>query len=202
MKFTSICLVFASLLLFVPSIAQADHPAGHVGAVFGEKGQFVPAGSLYLGMGSTKAPGGGSTSEFRFSFEPQLSYFVIDNVLVGAGLLGAVRSPEGGADTSTFGISVNGGYNFNLMSQLSILPELILGYGSSSMTISGNKFSSSAFSMEIFVPVLWHIVPHFFIGAGPDFRTDLTATDKAGDTSSDGSKVTTFGLATTIGGWF
>lgn len=192
-----VSLLVASALLSFTAFAAPGAAPGE----FGQKGQFVPAGQVSLSSVTTKAPSGGSSTDFNFTFAPRLGYFVIDNVLVGANVYGAIRSPDSGSAITSFGIGVHGGYNFNLMAKLSILPELSFDYGTSSMTISGEKYSSGKFGMAIFVPVLWHPVPHFFVGMGPLFSTDLTSSDSAGGTSADGSKTTIFGLASTIGGW-
>lgn len=196
MKCILSCVALASCMMLASTSAWADG-----GDAFGRKGQFVPSGDLSLYGEWTKSPGGSSSSSVTFSASPMLGYFVIDNVLVGAGLYAAVRAPEGGSSSSGLGFSLRGGYNYNLLQSISILPELILNYASTSLTVSGDKYTSNVFALEIFVPVLWHVVPHFFVGIGPDFHTDLSSTTSVGNASGDGSKVTAFGLATTIGGW-
>ncbi len=197
MKLMQLAIVLISALVALPAWA-----AGGPGEVeFGQKGQFVPSGSLSLSSVTTSAPAGGSSTDFNFEISPRVGYFVIDNVLVGGAISGSVRSPDTGSNITSFGIGIFGGYNFNLMPKLSILPELSFAYATSSTTISGDKYSYGTFGMEIFVPVLWHPVTHFFIGIGPEFRTDLTSSTSVAGTSGDGAKVTVFGLATTIGGW-
>ena len=52
--------------------------------------------------------------------------------------------------------------------------------------------------MSAFVPVLFHPVPHFFIGGGPRFSTDLVS--KYEDV--DQATFSQFGVQTTIGGYF
>ena len=46
-----------------------------------------------------------------------------------------------------------------------------------------------------FAPLLFTLVPHFYIGFGPEFSTDVS-------NSSVTTKETAFGLATEIGGYF
>ena len=51
--------------------------------------------------------------------------------------------------------------------------------------------SNTALALNLFVPVMFHPVEHFFLGFGPALDTDLS-----GD-----AKVTTFAGRLTLGGW-
>ena len=197
MKFKMMSTLVAVSVLF----AAAPGSAAEAGPGFGHAGQIVPSGSLAFTWSSTKAPGGGSASDTSFTFAPTVGYFIIDNVIVGGSLLGAVHSPEGAPNVTSFGIAVMGGYNVNLMEKFSLLPELSLGYASVSSGSGDAKISYGSFGLDIFVPVLWHPVPHFFLGIGPNLHADLTSSATAGGVSGDGNKTTTFGIMTTIGGW-
>ena len=79
------------------------------------------------------------------------------------------------------------GYNIRLSPDLSVWPSAFGALGTSWFT----NGSSSALRVGGSVPVLFHPVPHFFVGLGPHLETDLTGS----------SKSTTYGLGLTVGGW-
>jgi hypothetical protein len=197
MKLKLVLALVAATVVFAATPGEAAE--GDVG--FGHMGQIVPSGSVSFAWSSTKVPGGASVSDTAFTFAPTFGYFVIDNVLIGGSLLGSIRSPESGDSITGFGIAVMGGYNVNLMEKFSLLPQLSLGYTSFGSGSGDAKISNGRTGLEIFVPILWHVVPHFFLGIGPNLHTDLSSSTSVGGVSGDGDKVTTIGIMTTIGGW-
>ena len=62
--------------------------------------------------------------------------------------------------------------------------------------------SNYTVSFSVFAPVSFQPAPHFFIGGGPYVWTDLISKYDAGGSSGDTFKTTTFGLLSTVGGYF
>ena len=82
-----------------------------------------------------------------------------------------------------------------------IWPHVGLGYIHTSYDNGGsgaNNFSSYTVTLDVFVPLLFQPVPHFFLGGGPFLATDLVSKLEGGDTT----KTTDIGLMSTIGGYF
>ena len=113
-------------------------------------------------------------------------------------------SPSGGGNSSsvtTFGIAPQVGYNLGLTDSISFWPKLYFGYTSSSTNNNGPTFSSGA--LGIYAPFLYHPVQHLFLGLGPNFSTQLVASESQnGNSAQNYPKVTVFGVMATIGGYF
>ena len=92
------------------------------------------------------------------------------------------------------------GYNFPLGSKASIWPRFAAGYYYTSYSAGAGYPSTTGytFTFRAFVPVLFHPVPHFFIGGGPMFSTDLVSQYE----DVDSTTFSQFGVQTTIGGYF
>ena len=56
---------------------------------------------------------------------------------------------------------------------------------------SQNHTSSTHTALVVYVPVLFHPAPHFFVGAGPSFQFDLS-----------GPMSNIYGIDSFLGGWF
>jgi len=161
-------------------------PPNTPAAIFGGKHQLTIASDAGLSISNTTVNnGGGSTTNIQL--QPAVDYFIIDNLSLGGFLLlNYTHAPS--AHSTTFGIGPRIGYNIPLSPLLSIWPKL--GFSFSSVTSSGRSDSNNL-ALNIFVPLMVHPAPHFFLGFGPALDVDLT-----GDTKS-----TTIAGRLTIGGW-
>jgi hypothetical protein len=139
---------------------------------------------------------GGTTS---IQLAPAADYFVANNLSIG-GFVAFDYTTSGDNDSSRFSIGPRVGYNFPFSDLVSIWPKGGFSYAHTSSTVSvpgsggsnvSTTTSSGAFALNIFVPVMFHPVRHFFAGFGPFLDTDLS-----GD-----AKATAFGGKLTIGGW-
>jgi hypothetical protein len=182
----------------------APAPAAPTGA-FGSAGQLAIQSDLQLHFeGQSASDNGGSTSDILV--QPAADYFVINNLSVGGALSLDIStiSPGGGGPSSTttsFGITPRVGYNIAIVDKLSFWPDLFLSFTTSST--SNNGPSGNAFSIGVFAPVLFHPVEHFFIGLGPNLSTDLSRSESQNGVSAPNvPKVTSYGVMSTIGGWF
>jgi hypothetical protein len=189
-----------------PTPMAAAAPAGAMGA-FGSPGQMAISVDLPL---TNEAPQFGILHESmtmglpsstRVVIMPSLDYFVAPNVSVG-GQVGidytTTSGTGGGASSSTtiLQVEARAGYNIPLGDVASIWPHLGIAYVHASF--SGGGQSAYLVPLVITAPLLWHATPHFFLGAGPVFTTDLVA--KSG--GADLPKTTDFGIQALVGGCF
>jgi len=175
----------------LPPVA-ANSPSG----VFGDRGQITVSSDAGLSISSTSTSGvDGSTT--KLTLRPALDYFVTNNVSIG-GFLGIDYSSTSGAHATTFAIGPRAGYNFAFSEHFSFWPKLGFSYSSSSTTAdpplapgTTGDASGNHLALNVFAPLVFHPVQHFFLGFGPALDTDLT-----GD-----ARQTTIAGRLTIGGW-
>jgi len=193
-------------LLAVPALAQtrspehtevrADSPSG----VFGAKGQLAISSDAGLSISNTSIDGidGSSTN---IVMRPAVDYFVVDYLSIG-GFLGLEHNSAPGGKSTAVSIGPRVGYNIPLSERFSVWPKVGFSFASTSQetdevelpsgaTVGGDDESSTSMQLNLFAPVMFHPVQHFFIGFGPAFDLDLS-----GDT-----KATTIAARLTLGGW-
>ncbi len=76
--------------------------------------------------------------------------------------------------------------------------------GSQSVSASGSLGGNSAGYGNIqflgaYAPLLYHPVPHFYVGLGPNILAEL---GESSNGTSATSKITSYGVFASIGGWF
>jgi hypothetical protein len=186
-------VAFGGLFALAGSIAGGDGYA-----------LLTPATMLSLG-GSSTSNNGGST--FGFSIAPAADYFVIDHLSIGLELLlgyssfsppsfGGMSLPSG--NTTSYGFAPRLGYDVPLGTNLSIWPKVFfehLGYSDGG---SASGYGNIQL-LGAYVPVLYQVAPHFFLGLGPNVVTELGASS---DGNSATNKATAYGVFASIGGWF
>jgi hypothetical protein len=175
----------------LPAVA-ANSPSG----VFGDRAQLTISSDAGLSISNTSTSGvDGSTT--NLTLRPAVDYFVVNNVSVG-GFLGLDYTSASGVHSTTFAIGPRVGYNLAISERFSFWPKL--GFSFSSASVSGNPpvipaesntVDGSHLALNLFAPLMFHPVQHFFLGFGPALDTDLT-----GD-----AKQTTIAGRLTIGGW-
>ena len=138
---------------------------------------------------------GGTTS---IQLAPAGDYFVINNLSVG-GFVGFDYTTSGENDSSRFAIGPRVGYNIPFSDLVSIWPKAGFSFAHTSSTVSQTvgstttsvTSSADAFALNLFAPIMFHPVQHFFAGFGPFLDADLSGDRRA----------TVFGGRLTIGGW-
>lgn len=172
---------------------------GSPAAVFGAKKQLTISSDAGLSISNTSVSGvDGSTT--RLELRPSIDYFVADNFSVG-GFIGLDYSSDPGGHTTTFAIGPRVGYNLAFSERFSVWPKLGFSYTSTNVsedlsapgsdTTVSTSDSSSGLALNLFVPVMFHPVPHFFLGFGPALDQSLTGDPKS----------TIVAGRLTIGGW-
>lgn len=217
-------LVAAAIALFPAliagrALAATDLPpavGGTVG-VFGERGEIVISHDIPFGGATFGGRTGGISPQLNLVHEsqsmsgpsgnliqiqPALDYFISPGVSVG-GTVGISR----GSGEVTFGgmtfsstttivtLGARAGYNVPLGPVSSVWIRGGLAYAHASETGSPSFYTVP---LTLFAGLLWHPVPHLFLGGGPALATDLIA--KSG--GNDAPKTTDIGLTSVIGGYF
>ncbi|HET6146034.1 MAG TPA: hypothetical protein VFH68_00760 [Polyangia bacterium] len=163
----------ASLAVIAGGATLAPLPARAQGGGFGAPGQIVIRGDFE----------GHLRNGWELRLHPAIDYFIANNVSIG-GVVGLQYNS--GPSTTTVELGVRAGYNLAIVNQVTFWPTAGIFYSH----FSNDMTSGSSTFLEIFAPFLYHIVPHFFVGAGPIFDLSL-------DNNGNG-----YGLQTVIGGWF
>ena len=189
----------------VPPVAGAPAAPLAAGAGLGEIGQLAISDDLELSAvrASASLTGIPTRTETTVKLEPALDFFVAPNVSVGGQLRIVFDSfdPGAGASTDTTGIGLlpRVGYVVAFSPTTYIWPRAGLGYVHVSTGQSG-QMSTGRYRvpLEVFVPVIFQPIPHFFIGGGLRVSTDLVSKAE----SMDYYKTTEIGLVSTLGGTF
>ena len=178
----------------------------------GGTGLLTPATMLDFGGTSSSNNGG---SQVGFSLAPAADYFVIDNLSLGLELLfgydsyspGSVTISTPGGSTTTsapstnlteYGVAPRVGYNIPIGGSVSIWPKVFFEHAGYSVGGAGKGYGNIQL-LGAYVPVLYHPTPHFYVGLGPNILTELGASS---DGQSATSKITSYGIFGSAGGWF
>lgn len=184
--------VAAGVMVATSASAQSEGGGGGGGGgggSFGNAGQIVVSSDASGSLGyTTQGPGMG-----YLTIEPSVDYFLKENLSIGSSI--RLRVLFGDGDTAAaFGISARVGYNIALTDKISVWPKgvVTLDLGDDLLgTVPEGTLTASTVILEGYAPFLYHVTPHFFLGAGPRLAVGL------GDDVD-----ITFGVATTIGGYF
>ena len=167
-------VVFTAIL--IAGLCALSPTARAQGGAFGAPGEFVITGDFE----------GHLVKGYELRLHPSLDYFIAPNVSVG-GVVGLTYH-SGDPSTTTVDLGARAGYNLGITPQVSFWPMVGIFYSHTS--VSNNMGGGSSTVLAINAPFLFHIVPHFFVGAGPFFDLPL---DSGGNN---------YGLQTVVGGWF
>jgi hypothetical protein len=196
---------------------QANRPPPQ----FGERGQFAILFDPTLFLTSTSYTNS-SASVFSVGFEPSIEYFIARNVSVGVELDISYSNTKGyGADFSLvqtkrthYGGAVHFGVNVPFGAAFSIYPMLEFGLhridqtetlvSGSSLSIAASPTGSPTYSVvgpwgEFLLPLLYHPVPHFFVGIAPSVYHDFS---HAQGIAESGAERTAIGGSLLFGGYF
>jgi hypothetical protein len=172
----------------------AEAPSGGFAPTVGAGG-FGDAGQIALSLGATADEhfffhkSGGA---WQLQLAPAADYFLFAHVSVGGVVAYEHDSGGGGTGTNglgrdTFRIGARAGYSVAINDRFSVWPlaGLRLDY------TSANHTSQTDTYLPIYVPALFHLAPHFFVGVGPDVTVHLSGGLTGG-----------WGVDSLLGGWF
>lgn len=175
---------------------RTDSPSG----IFGASGQLAISSDAGFSLSNTSLSGADGSST-ALVLRPAVDYFVVDNLSLG-GFLGLDYNTAPGGSSTAMSIGPRIGYNLPFSERWSVWPKLGLSFASTSQkvddvtlptgeVVEGRDETSTSLQLNIFAPVMFHPVEHFFLGLGPAFDLDLTGDNKA----------TTIAVRLTLGGW-
>jgi hypothetical protein len=180
---------------------------------FGRRGQLAIATDFQLSFGLRlqKEPADQEQNidyktQSILRISPTVDYFVADHLSIGANfLLG--RDSLGGTTANTLGGGLRLGYDIPLSDRVSFWPRgggQIVQTKTSSDADEAGQVSTLRVRVVADAPLLFHPVPHFFIGAGPAFGIDLVSKLEQGEKAKnvDNVRQTDFALTSVVGGWF
>jgi hypothetical protein len=164
---------------------------------FGSAGQLVLSSdaqaSLQVQSGSTAG------SLTTITLGPAADLFLFRSFSLGAHFLWQHTQITGAPNTDSVSAGLSVGYALRMSETFSFWPKVSFDYRHTSiLTVDPvaldqqNEVSSDAMVIGVFAPVLFHPVPHFFIGLGPNFQAAVL---------SSASTDTEYGLMFTLGGW-
>jgi len=174
-----------------PPTAATSAPSGGTAFPAAAASSFGVAGAWVVSVQSYNA--GSATPSFFFAkqasggstllIQPGLDYFIGNGISVG-GVVGFGYT-SGNPNTTVVNLGARAGFNQGLSEHVSFWPTI--GIDGSYIH---NTTSNSTAALEVFAPFLYHVAPHFFLGAGP-FLSYLVK----------GGPDTQYGLDFVIGGW-
>jgi len=184
--------------LALPTWTSAQDPTRDTGGgpsrVFGESGQLALSSDVALLIQHS------SQDATTIQFAPAADFFVTRNFSVG-GTIAIDYVAAKDSTTTRFSIGPRVGYNVAFTDNLGVWPKLGFSYSHTNVSTDlpvGDKetdlvasASGDHITLNLFAPVMFHPVPHFFVGFGPFLDVDL----------SGKNKTTTFGGRLTLGGW-
>jgi hypothetical protein len=195
----------------VATSSIAPEPREDLPAPFGARGQFVLSGASALSASHYEYDNSDATGA-SFEFSPGADYFVARGVSIGIDGDASYAYSQGydAADlvqsrTTTFAFGPRVGFDLPLGRLMSLYPRFTLGYESIS-TLQTDAFgansvttSQSGAFVKIFVPLLFHPIPRFYFGFGPDLFHDFGAVS-GGPTA--GGQATTLGASFIVGAYW
>ncbi|NNC06061.1 outer membrane beta-barrel protein [Corallococcus exiguus] len=194
-KWTGLALV-AGLAVSAQAVA-AEEP--NLNANPGRSSSFGQAGQMVISQELNGFIGYNTASEiFTVRLEPSADYFLQQNLSVGASALVAF----GFGDYTVVGLGVLGrvGYHLPLAERVSLWPKV--GFGIQFGHVPDN--SDVSFVLDFNAPVLFHLTPNFFIGAGPQVRALISnkGFSVGAEQGNFSGNDVTLGITTTVGGYF
>ncbi len=171
------------------SDVRASSPSGR----FGLEGQKAVSSDAGLSISNTSVSGvDGSTT--TLILRPAVDWFFMDAVSIG-GFVGVEYNSNPAGSSSVISIGPRIGYNLPVTERLSVWPKVGFSLANTSVSndddIDDEEESNTGVQLNLFAPVMFHPVQHFFLGFGPALDVDLS-----GD-----AKATTIAARLTLGGW-
>jgi hypothetical protein len=169
---------------------RVNSPSGR----FGTKGQKAVSSDAGISVSNTSISGvDGSTT--TLVVRPAVDWFFAESISFG-GFAGVEYNSAPGGSSSVISIGPRLGYNLPVSDRLSVWPKL--GFSLANTTVNDDSAvgddeeeSNTSIQLNLFAPLMFHPVQHFFLGFGPALDIDLS-----GD-----AKATTIAARLTIGGW-
>jgi hypothetical protein len=181
----------------VEGSAGVDVREGSPSDIFGSDGQIAVSSDAGLSLANTSLSGV-DESTTTLTLRPALDWFFTDSISFG-GFVGVDYSSGPGGSTSVLSVGPRIGYNLPVGDRISVWPKVGLSIANTTLdseevagiTVDDDDESNTSAQLNLFVPIMFHPVDHFFLGLGPALDLDLSGEQKA----------TTVAVRLTIGGW-
>ena len=168
---------------------------------FGNPGQLVFWGGFGGTLSSATSQysnGGGANDSSTININPTVGYFLSNLLVLEAG--GSLwRNKDTTVTYYGFGLEAGLGFHSPVGDTITFLPELRLGGGWSQYDYPTTTDQAyGRYWASVGMPILFHIAPHFFLGAGPVITKFYSKLTTAG---SDTYETTRLTLQFSVGGW-
>lgn len=169
---------------------------------FGRPGQLVfwGGGAIFSGTRTSSTDNRPSATASTVDLAPSFGFFLSKTLLLEAAAR-IWRQSDSVQTQYGFGLETGLGFNVPLSPLVSLLPEVRIGIGwseSSCFDYYGcNDQSNVQYWNGLGMPILFHLAPHLFIGAGPAVKYTFMKTDDYDDVPN----ALDFSLRALIGGW-
>ncbi len=169
---------------------------------FGRPGQFVlwGGGAIFSGTRIGSSDNRPSATASMVDLAPSFGFFLSKTLLLEAAAH-IWRQSDSLQTQYGFGLETGLGFNVPLSRLVSLLPEVRVGIGwaeSSCFDYYGcNDQSNLQYWNGLGMPILFHLAPHLFIGAGPAVKYTFMKSDDYDDVPN----ALNFSLQALIGGW-
>lgn len=171
-------------------------------AEFGDTGVWSPSGHFQFSQDNYTNASGVDRTAYSLSIAPALMYFVAKNVAVGARVLFSYDTPASGPEFSSSQFGVQLGYNWKVGEKVSLFPKIDVGYSQGTYYFGSGDQVAKTIGVNLYLPLLYHVAPHFFIGGGPHAYTRVLSVVSTGGAGTEGGDRTVLSLESVIGGWF
>jgi hypothetical protein len=180
--------------LLLAASARADVPAPR---------SVILTGDFTVSYQRFSSSAENSSSITILQLAPEADWVLPSNVTVGGKLM-FTHLEEGSKSYDAYGLVGQVGYMAAVGPNLAIWPRGGFGYEKGFLEFGplAASIPVKAFFLEASLMILYSPVPHFFVGLGPVFSHQFTASVESNGVSNDVDKVTMFGLQSIIGGWF
>jgi len=171
---------------------------------FGRAGQMVfwGGGATFLGTRMEGKDSRESSTGSTVDIAPSFGFFLSKLILLRAAT--HIWRSSGSVETQYgFGLETGIGFHIPATRVVSLVPEVRLGIGWVQHDCFGGYYDSCSddsnlqYWNSVGLPVLFHLAPHLFIGAGPAITYTFTKTDSYGGPGNSLS----LSLQGLIGGW-
>jgi hypothetical protein len=169
---------------------------------FGDAGQLVVSSDAQ-GSLQVQTYSDGSPSVTAITLAPAADLFLVRSLSVGAHLSWTHTQSSGVPNTDSWSTGLRVGYSLAMGPSFSFWPKVNVDYRHTSLVttdlsmlqqgVTSSEYSFDSMVIGVFAPVVFHPVPHFFLGLGPNFQAAVLSS--AGTDAS-------YGLMFTLGGWF
>lgn len=188
-------IVFAAGLFGpLPAVGESppDPDARRPVAGFGETGDLVFSGLTELTLTQTTvSPVSEGAPSSHFLVAGSVDYFSVRGLSVGVRFSYSHTAQSGSDPFDSVSVGPRIGYNVPIGDHCSFWPSVYGAYNDS----WSSSLDDRSVTVGAYAPLLYHPVPHFFVGIGPLVSVGTSLGNATAPVLTD------YGLSATVGGW-